>query len=221
MLRAFYVCLRTDAQTAIRSRSKWLQPILFFIVFVSLFGIGLGFDNQSLKKVSPGIIWIGFLLTSMLNIEALMHADKEEGILEQFILSPYPLWWLMSSKMVALWLISCLPLILLMPLVGIMMHLSVSEIGLLTLSLILGSPALICIGIFGAALTVTLPRSGLFLALLLFPLYVPILIFGESSASLLLSSQSPISQLLFLGAISILALTLTPHATAGALRVAD
>jgi heme exporter protein B len=144
----------------------------------------------------------------------------EQGSLEQLLLSPHPLWWLILSKSVALWVASSIPLILVMPLLGLAMHLSFLENSVLMLSVLVGSPALTLVGVIGAALTIALPRSGVFLGLLLLPLYIPILILGESAVVSLFSNEWPQFQLALLGAISIVALTFAPHAASAALKVA-
>ncbi len=136
------------------------------------------------------------------------------------LLSPHPLWWLVFAKSVAIWIVSCLPLIVIIPLLGLFMQLNLFENSVLLVSVLIGSPAITLIGVIGAALTITLPRSGVFLGLLLLPLYIPILILGESAVVLLLSSQWPQFQLGMLGAISVLTITFAPFAAAAALKVA-
>lgn len=220
MMSVFCACMRNDLQVMIRSRKEWSNPILFFIIFISLFGIGLGFDSEILMKISPAIIWIAFLLTSLFTIETLFRNEMEEGGVEQLLLSPYPLWWLILAKFIAIWLVSCLPLILFIPLLGMLMQLSLFENSVLVSGLLIGSPAITMVGMIGAALTISMPRSGVFLGLLLLPLYIPILILGESAVSLLLSSEWPAFQLSLLGALSILTVTIAPHAVAAALKVA-
>lgn len=220
MLTSFTACLTNDITALLQSRAQWLQPVIFFIIFISLFGLGLGLDTQLLTKVSPAVVWITFLLTALFTIEAMFRSDYEEGVLEQLLLSPHPLWWLILAKSLAFWVVSCLPLILIMPVVGLILQLSTSENSVLVLSLLIGSPALTFLGVLGASLTIALPRSGIFLGLLLLPLYIPILILGESTVMLLLSAQWPHAQLALLAAISVLALTLVPHAAAAALRAA-
>lgn len=219
MLSVFASCLTNDLYSLIRSRAQWFNPVVFFSIIIALFGIGLGAEQALLVKISPAIIWITFLLTSLFTVESMMHRDQEEGILEQLVLSPYPLWWLILAKSLALWITACLPLLLTVPLLGLTLNLSSMEIGLLLLSLLIGSPALILLAMIGAAITIALPRSGVFLALLCLPLYIPLLILGQSSVIDPISSW-PLFQLLLLGAMSVLAITLAPHAIAGALKAA-
>ena len=218
-MKVFYACLRNDMRVMLRCRSTWIHSLIFFIIFISLFGIALGFDSHFVK-LSPAIVWIAFLVTSLFGIEAFFATEREEGMLEQLILSPHPLWWLICAKSVAIWIATCLPLILMSPFLGIMMQLSGLENFILILTLLVGSPALTFVGVIGAALTLALPRSGVFLGLLLLPLYIPILILGESALATLLASEWPDFQIILLGAISVLAFTLAPHAASAALKVA-
>lgn len=203
-----------------RKRALWLQPVLFFIIILSLFGIGVGLDEGMLAELSPAIIWITFLLTSLLTVDTLIRIDQEEGVLEQLVLSEYPLWWLLISKSIGVWLASCLPLVLMVPFIGLAMHLTLDESVILFITLLVGSPALSFIGVLGATLTVALPRAGLLLALLLLPLYLPVLILGESALDVTLSQQWPIFQTLMLLAFSVLSITLAPLAASAALKAA-
>lgn len=203
----------------VRSPAQWFHPIIFFVIFISLFGIGLAISPDQLMKISPAVIWIAFLFTSLLTIETLFKNDQEDGSLEQLLLSPTPLWWLLLAKSLALWIVCCLPLITIMPLLAMSLGLALQPILLFALTLFVGSPALTFMGVLGAALTITMPRSGLFLGLLLLPLYIPILILGESAVVALLSDGPwPVFQIALLAGLSVLAITLIPHACAAALR---
>lgn len=193
---------------------------MFFVVLLSLFGIGLGMKPEQLKAVSPAIIWIVFFITTLLTTETLFRQEQQAGLYEQYVLSSCPLWWLMLAKSCAIWMGACLPLLMVVPLMGYWMQLLPSELGSLMLSLCLGSPAIVFLAVMGSAMTLTLPRAGLLLCLLLLPLYIPILILGSSitlEGSLLPFTGSPIT---LLGAIAVLSITLVPHATAAALKVA-
>ncbi len=219
-MNAFIECVKQDCKVMLRNRAQWGQPVIFFMIFIALFGIALGFDNAMLIKVAPAIIWVAFLLTSLFTIDSIFRKDMDSGILEQFVLSPHSLSGLLLAKAVALWIVSCLPLIMLLPVLGLFMQLSLIENTVLLLCVCLGSPAITLMGMLGAILTLSLPRAGIFLAILLLPLYIPILILGESSVSLLLSSNQPHFQMALLGAISLLTLSLVPFAAASALNVA-
>lgn len=220
MFTIFYSNLCYDLKSILGYKAQWLSPIIFFIILISLFGIGLGFDNKQLIHVSPAVIWIAFLLTSLFTTETFFQKEQEEGILEQLVLSPYPLWWLILSKSFALWMVSCLPLIIVFPLLGLIMQLTMTQILIMCFSLLIGSPALTFVAVMGAALTVTMPRAGVFLCLLLLPLYIPILILGEGAVIAVVSFESPLFQMGLLGALSLLAITTIPHATAAALKMA-
>lgn len=219
MLKAFSLCVTSDLKIMSRRRAQWINPIVFFIIFVSLFGIGLGLDVR-LNDIAPAVIWIAFLLTSLFTVEAMFRTELDEGSLEPLLLSPYPLWWLMLAKSVAIWLASCLPLILSLPLLSLFLQLNLIETSVLILSLLAGSPALTLIAMVGAALTLALHRSGVFLGLLMLPLYIPILILGQSSVLSVDETPWPLFQLALLSAISILAMTFAPHGAAAALRAA-
>lgn len=203
-----------------RKRALWLQPVMFYVIILSLFGIGLGLDEGTLAEVSPAVIWITFLLTSLLTIDTLVRMDQEEGVLEQLALSEYPLWWLLVAKSTAVWLVSCLPLVLLIPMISSTMYLTFDESFILFVTLLVGSPALSFIGVLGASLTVALPRAGLLLALLLLPLYLPVLILGESALEATISQGWPVFQTALLSAFSILAITFAPLAASAALKAA-
>lgn len=160
------------------------------------------------------------MLTSLLSIDTLMRIDQEEGILEQLALSDYPLWWLLLAKSVAVWLASCLPLVLLVPVMASALYLTWDESFILGITLLVGSPALSFIGILGASLTVGLPRAGLLLMLLLLPLYLPVLILGESALEATVTQGWPIFQIALLLAFSLLSMMLAPLAASAALKAA-
>lgn len=219
MLTVFMRVFMTDLHKLHHNPREWIQPMLFFLVLLSLFGIGLGLDAHQLKSVSPAIIWIVFFITTLMSTETLFRQEQQSGLYEQYLLSSCPLWWLMLAKTCAIWMGACLPLLVLTPFVGYALQLTPIECGLLTLSIGIGSPALVFLAVMGCAMTVTLPRAGLLLCLLLLPLYIPILLLGESiilPGSTFSMSQIPLA---LLGGISILSITLIPHATAAALRV--
>jgi heme exporter protein B len=219
MLAIFCHLIKNDLISLVRNSAKWLQPLLFFVIFIFLFAIGLGFDLKEMAWVSPAVIWIAFLVTSLFSIESVLVHEQQEGLLAQFILSEYPLWWIVIAKATAIWIMTALPLILISPFLGGMLQLSVTQVGVLVLSLLVGSPALTLLGLLGGALTLSLPSSGIFLGLLLLPLYIPILLLGESTLTTILNNQWPLFEMSLLAAISILSVTLAPLGTAAALKV--
>ena len=216
---AFLGLLRRDLQIAIRKRSELLNPILFFILVVSLFPLGIGPEPRLLGEIAPGIIWVAALLATLLSMERLFRSDFEDGALEHLLLSPHALSLLTLAKVLAHWLVTGLPLILVSPLLGVLLHLPAEAIRVLPLTLLLGTPILSLLGAVGVALTVGLRRGGVLLTLLVLPLYVPVLIFGTAAVAAAGAGLPVSGQLALLGAMLALALTLSPLATAAGLRI--
>ena len=216
---AFLGLLRRDLQIAMRKRSELLNPILFFILVVSLFPLGIGPEPRLLGEIAPGIIWVAALLATLLSMERLFRSDFEDGALEHLLLSPHALSLLALAKVLAHWLVTGLPLILVSPLLGVLLHLPAEAIRVLPLTLLLGTPILSLLGAVGVALTVGLRRGGVLLTLLVLPLYVPVLIFGTAAVAAAAAGLPVSGQLALLGAMLALALTLSPLATAAGLRI--
>ena len=210
---------RRDLKMAIRRRSELLNPLLFFILVVSLFPLGVGPGPQLLQEIAPGVIWVAALLATLLSMERLFRSDFEDGALEQLLLSPHALSLLVLAKVFAHWLVTGLPLILVSPLLGLLLHLPPEGIIALPVTLLVGTPALSLIGAIGVALTVGLRRGGVLLTLLILPLYVPVLIFGTAAVAAAAAGLPIAGQLALLGALLALALTLAPFATAAGLRI--
>ncbi|MBI3560933.1 MAG: heme exporter protein CcmB [Gammaproteobacteria bacterium] len=219
MRHALFTLLKRDLLLAFRQPSELINPLIFFLIVVSLFPMGLKPETPFLPMMGAAVIWVAALLASMLSLDSMFRADMEDGSLEQILLSPWPLPLLALTKILAHWLISGIPLVVMAPLLGLMFNLPAEGISALVVTLLLGTPVLSLIGAIGVALTVSLRRGGVLLSLLVLPLYIPVLIFGAGSvwdASLGLSIRGPV---LFMGAILVLALTLAPLAVAGALRI--
>ncbi len=216
---AFLGLLRRDLQIAIRKRSELLNPILFFILVVSLFPLGIGPEPRLLGEIAPGIIWVAALLATLLSMERLFRSDFEDGALEHLLLSPHALSLLALAKVLAHWLVTGLPLILVSPLLGVLLHLPTEAIRVLPLTLLLGTPILSLLGAVGVALMVGLRRGGVLLTLLVLPLYIPVLIFGTAAVAAAGAGLPVSGQLALLGAMLALALTLSPLATAAGLRI--
>ena len=210
---------KRDLALSVRARGDMLQPVIFFIIVVSLFPLTVTPEPVMMRAVAPGVIWVAALLSTLLAMDGLFRSDYEDGVLEQIILSPAPLSLLVVGKTVAHWLVTGLPLILISPLLGMLMQLPAEAISTLLLSLALGTPALSLIGAVGVSLTLSARRSGVLLSLIILPLYVPTLIFGAGAvqASLIGLDTSP--HLLLLAACSLFSLTVCPLATAAALRI--
>ncbi|HSH41599.1 MAG TPA: heme exporter protein CcmB [Arenicellales bacterium] len=217
MFRAVFT---RELQLAYRRRSEWINPLAFFIIVVSLFPLGLAAGPNTLSQIAPGVVWVSALLATLLSLEHMFRSDYEDGALEQFALSTYPLYAVALAKVLAHWMITGLLLCLLSPLLGGALFLEGESLRVLFLSLLLGTPTLSLVGAIGAALTVGLRRGGILLSLLILPLYVPILIFGAGAVDLTANGLDASGQLYLLGALLVLALTLAPFAIGGALRVA-
>lgn len=218
-LQACLAVIRRDLTIAFRHRGELANPLLFFLLVVSLFPLGIGPDSKILETIAPGVIWVAALLATLLSLETLFRADLDDGSLEQMVLSPQPLAVLVLARVIAQWLTRGLPLLFLAPLLGILLQLPTAAMGTLMASLALGTPILALIGAIGAALTVGLKRGGVLLSLLVLPLYIPVLIFGAGAVNNAATGLPVTAQLYLLGALLALAITLAPLAAAAALRV--
>lgn len=221
LTRAWLGVLGRDLQLAVRRRSELLNPLVFFVIVVTLFPLGVGPEAKTLALIAPGVIWVAALLATLLGMERLFRDDFEDGSLEQLLLTPQPLSALVLAKVLGHWLVTGLPLIVIAPVLGILLQLPVDAYGALLASLLLGSPALSLIGAIGVALTISLRRGGVLLTLLVLPLYVPILIFGTACVAAAASGLPYDGQLALLGAILALALVLAPFAIAAGLRISS
>jgi len=219
-VNALLAIVRRDLLIALRRKSEVLTALFFFIIVVSLFPLGIGPDAKLLKKIAPGVIWVAALLSTMLSLNRLFATDHADGTLEQMTLSPTPLGLLVTGKIVAHWLTSGLPLVLLAPVLGIQFDLDLSALGVLAGALLLGTPLLSLIGAIGAALTLGVRGGGVLVSLLVLPLYVPALIFGAGAVEAHVSGLDPQGHLSLLAALLALAAFFAPWATTAALRVA-
>lgn len=220
MWAVFWCVLKRDLLLAMRRRTDVLTTLFFFMIVVSLFPLGVGTERQVLQILGPGVVWVAALLASMLALERLFAADYEDGTLEQMLLTAQPLSLLVLAKVGAHWLLTGLPLVLIAPLVGMQYHLTDAQIGIMMLSLLLGTPILSLIGAIGAALTLGLRGGGILLSLLILPLYIPVLVYGAGAvevARIALVDTEP--YLMLLSAFLLAALTLAPLASAAALKI--
>jgi heme exporter protein B len=195
------------------------NPLLFFVLVVTLFPLGVGPEPNLLARMAPGVIWVAALLAALLSLDGIFRPDFEDGTLEQLVLSAHPVSVLVLAKVTAHWLITGLPLLLVAPLLAVFLGLPQPAMGTLTASLLLGTPVLSLVGAIGVALTVGLRKGGMILALLVLPLYVPVLIFGASAVVAASISLPVEAQMYIMAAFLVLAITLTPLATAAALKV--
>ncbi|MEO5344138.1 MAG: heme exporter protein CcmB, partial [Gammaproteobacteria bacterium SHHR-1] len=217
MSGAFVWIIRRDLLLAMRRRSDLFTTLFFFVIVVSLFPLGIGPELNTLRLIAPGVVWVAALLASMLALERLFAQDHNDGSLEQMLLSPQPVALLVLGKVLAHWLVTGLPLVIMAPLLGLQYDLSTQSLGVLILSLLLGTPSLSLIGAIGAALTLGLRGGGVLVSLLVLPLYIPVLIFGAGAVEASASGLGAASHLSLLGAILIGTLLLSPLATAAAL----
>ena len=204
---------------ALRRRSDVLTTLIFFVIVVSLFPLGVGPERDMLRAMAPGVIWVAALLASMLALGRMFSGDYLDGTLEQMLLSPRSLPILVFGKMTAHWLTTGLPLVLISPLLALQFDLSPEAIGVLLLALLLGTPLLSMIGAIGAALTVGLRGGGALVALLVLPLYVPVLIFGAGAVEATTAGLGAQAHLSVMGALLILSAVFTPWVIAAALRI--
>ncbi len=208
-----------DLMLAMRRRADVLTTLIFFVMVVSLFPLGVGPEMDMLRKMAAGVVWVAALLASMLALGRMFSADYLDGTLEQMLLAPQPLPVLVLGKILAHWMLSGLPLALMAPVLGLQFDMSPQALWVLIASLLLGTPILSMIGAVGAALTLGLRGGGVLVSLLVLPLCIPVLIFGTGAGEAVSSGMSVSPHLLLLGALLVLASAFTPWVTALALRI--
>ena len=211
--------LRRELTLLWREPAEMLQPLFFFVVVVSLFPLALSPEPRVLRLVAPGAVWVAALLAVMLSVDGLFRRDREAGVLDQMLTAPVSPLVPVTAKLLAHWLFAGLPLALLAPLLGYMMQLPTAVLGTLTASVLLGTPTLTVVGAIGAALTVGLNRGGILLAVLVLPLYIPVLVFGAGVVRADLQGLPVDGPLAVLGALLALALSLGPLAVTLGLRI--
>lgn len=211
--------LRRELRLLCRRPGDWLNPLVFFALVITLFPLGVGAEPALLREIAPGLIWVAALLAVMLSLDGLFRADFDNGSLEQLVLAPQPLALLALVRVLAHWLLSGLALVLVAPVLALMLGLPADCLPALVASLLLGTPALSLLGAVGAALTVGLKRGGLLLALLILPLYIPVLILGSATLRAALQGLPVAGYLLWLACLAVLSITLAPLAIAAGLRI--
>jgi heme exporter protein B len=216
---AFFAIIRRDLILALRRRSEIANPLLFFILVITLFPLGIGAQPHLLQAIAPGIIWVSALLAAMLSLDSLFRSDFDDGSLEQILLSAHPSSLLVLAKIIAHWLVTGLPLLFVAPLLAVLLGMPSHSIGILLLTLLLGTPVLSLIGAIGVALTVGLRRGGMILSLLVLPLYVPVLIFASNAVEMAGSGLPVNAQINILISIFVMALVLAPWPTSAALKM--
>lgn len=216
---SLWATLQRELQLAISSPGKIVNPLMFFIIAVSLFPLSGRLDIGVLGSIAPGIIWVTALLSVMLSMESLFRSDYDDGSLEQLLLSPQPLYFQLLVKVLGHWLVTGLPLVVLAPLLALLLNLPSQGYGALVTGLMLGTPTLSIIAAIGTALTVGLARSGLLLAVLVLPLSIPVLVFGAGLVDAALNGLPLGGLIAVLGALLVVALSFAPLAIGAALRI--
>ncbi len=211
--------VRRDLLLVFRRRSDVFNTLVFFVIVVSLFPLGVGPEPNQLRAMAPGVIWVAALLAAMLALNRLFASDYADGTLEQMALASEPLFILVIGKVLAHWLVTGLPLVLIAPVLGLQFDMPPDALAVMAGSLALGTPVLSLIGGVGAALTLGVRGGGVLVALLVLPLYIPVLVFGAGAVVASGAGLSAQAHLLLLGASLALAMVLSPWATAMALRI--
>jgi heme exporter protein B len=219
MIKAFTCVVRRDLLLAMRRRTDIFTTLFFFVITVSLFPLGIGPELETLRLIAPGVVWVAALLASMLALEKLFAVDYADGTLEQMMLTPQPVFVLVLGKVTAHWLVTGLPLVIMSPVIALQYDLSFDALTTLVLTLLLGTPVLSLIGAIGAALTLGLRGGGVLVALLVLPLYIPVLIFGAGAVEAQSSGLGGEGHLSLLAAFGVLSLFFAPLTTAAALKV--
>lgn len=214
-ISSFWALVRRDIRLAGLIGGGPLVGLAFFVIVVTMVPFGVGADLPLLTRIAPGVLWVAVLLATLLSLDRLFQADHEDGSLDLLLMTQMPAEAVVLAKCVAHWLTTALPLIVALPVVALLANLDTALLLPLLVSLVIGTPALSLIGAIGAALTVGVRRGGLVLSLIVLPLYVPVLIFGAAAADAGIAG----APMMFLGAVSLAALALTPFAAAAALRI--
>ena len=218
-IKAFQATLRRDLLIAYKRKNEVVNPFMFFLIVATLFPIGISPEPDRLSEIAAGVLWISTLLASLLAMDSLYRADYEDGSLEQLLLAPHSLYFMVLAKNLAHWLISGLPVVLISPLIAYMLNLPAESFGTLFVTLLLGTPVLSLLGSIGVALTVGLGSRGLILAVITLPMSVPVLIAGTMAVQQTLNGASLAGYLAIMGAMLLASISLAPHASAAALRI--
>ncbi len=219
MLSAIFQVIRRELLIAFRRQADVFNPLWFFIIVITLFPLGVGPEPNLLARIAPGIVWVAALLAALLSLERLFRDDFVDGSLEQMLMMPTPLPVLAFAKMVAHWVLTGVPLLLISPLLAILLSLDWQTWQAVVLTLLIGTPTLSFLGAIGVALTVGLRKGGVLLSLLILPLYIPVLIFATSAIDAASLGMAFNGQLALMGAMLVGSATLAPFAVAASLRI--
>ncbi|MEM7401883.1 MAG: heme exporter protein CcmB [Pseudomonadota bacterium] len=219
MFNALITIIRRDLLVAFRRRAELMNPIIFYVIVVTLFPLGVSLDQEFLSKLAPGVVWVTALLAALISMESIFRQDFDDGSVEQLFLSQHPPTLLILGKVIAHWLVTGLPMLVIVPLMALLLYIPSQAITTLFLTLLIGTPILSLIGAIGVALTAGLRGGGVLLGLLVLPLYIPVLIFASGAVSAVINGMSSEGQLAFLCAGLILALILSPLAISASLKI--
>lgn len=208
-----------ELRLAWRNGAEILNPLWFFLIVITLFPFGVGTDPQMLAQIAPGVVWVAALLAALLVMDRMFRDDWLDGSLEQMLLLPTPLVAVVLVKIIAHWLMTGLPLMIVSPLAALLLGMNIHDAVVLALTLLLGTPTLSFLGAIGVGLTVGLKRGGVLLSLLVLPLAVPVLIFGTAAVQAAAQGLPVSGYMSILGAFLTASATLCPFATAAALRL--
>lgn len=219
MIAVFRWLLWREMTLALRRKAEVLTTMLFFVIVVSLFPLGIGPEIDTLREIAPGVLWVAALLASMLSLNRLFSDDYIDGTLEQLIISSQPLALLVFGKILAHWILTGLPLVLISPILGMQLGMDADSIIILMLTLLIGTPVLSLIGAVGAGLTLGVRGGGVLLSLLILPLYIPVLIFGSGAVEAAQAGLGVEGHFSLLSAFLVGSLVLAPLGAAAALRI--
>jgi|TARA_B110000971_G_scaffold197413_1_gene213254 heme exporter protein B len=214
-----WAIVRRDLLLVARQPAEMINPLVFFLLVIALFPLGVSPEAALLSQTAAGVIWVAAMLATLLSLELLFKLDHDDGSLEQLLLAPYPSWSLVLAKVFVHWLVSGLPLILISPLIATMLFLPSHAVPTLMLSLLIGTPTLSLLGAIGAALVTGVRGGGMLLTLLILPLYVPVIIFGASSVAAAAQGMAIGGYMALLAAMFVFALMITPWSAGSALKL--
>lgn len=215
----FLQTIKRELLLAFRNPSDFLNPLIFFVIVVSLFPLGISPSPEKLVDIAPGIFWVAALLATILSLDHLFKSDFDDGSLEQMLVSRQSFYFIVVGKVVSHWLISGLPLLLISPLLGLMLFLPWAGIEALLISLLMGTPILSLFGSIGSSLVVGLKKSGVLIAILILPIYVPVLILTTALVKAGIQHSSYVGHVYWLGALLALSIALAPLATMAGIRI--
>jgi heme exporter protein B len=219
MLQLLGLIMGRDLRLALRHWDQVLQPLIFFVIITTLFPLAISPALDELQRIAPGVVWVAAMLAGLLALETLFRPDVEDGTMEQWTLSGQPLSVMLLAKTASHWLLSGLPIVVMAPLVGTALGMPASVWPQLAASLALGTASLSVLGAIGAALTVSVRRGSVLLALLVLPLEMPVLIFGARAVDMAMHGEAVAAPLNLLGALLLLFISLGPFAMAAAMRI--